>query len=550
MRRRMAPAREEGGYVMVVVIVLVLIGLLVATAALTGALVTRQTATHEARVGRAQQAVEAGVQQQLYDQSDANVASSYNFSGGTLGLSGFLDCAVPQVNASLQLTGVTASVSSAGACPLALKCIPTCTAITSNNWWSAGNHAYFESEFLSNKKEVGGGTGFGSVVEFPEVVSIGCDTATASTCNSGASSNVYSREAVLLAPTGPLQAIEGMGTVTIGGFKVLGLNVAGVVNGDIAAAGNLTVPAVGVAVNSNWPATGVLPTFGYGGTVSASITTATLVRLSGFCTTGSPSTACLIKRPAPQTTATSCGAICTSGITCSSCVGGGYNSAKDTFTITAGTATLAGGDYVFCNFSATGTATVKASPSSTTPVRIFILPPNSSACSANGFTETSGSWNGGNFTDTGSGGLTNSLLGTVNGVANTLDPSGLQVYVEGDGGGYDNATSVTIGSTGQSTALTVGAIIYAPTSNVSVTASACTLYTLGICSLLSVNGVFSGSVVGDNTTVNAGVITQDLDIGNYPIETGSNNFRPQQYIECDTSVTALTNSGSTDTGGC
>ena len=36
------------------------------------------------------------------------------------------------------------------------------------------------------------------------------------------------------------------------------------------------------------------------------------------------------------------------------------------------------------------------------------------------------------------------------------------------------------------------------------------------------------------------MISQDLDIGNYPLESGSNFYRVEQYIECDTSVTALT----------
>ncbi|HEV3054890.1 MAG TPA: hypothetical protein VGX45_09570 [Solirubrobacteraceae bacterium] len=543
MTRHSAATRSEEGFVMVVMIVLVLIGLLAATAAVTSSLVTRQTATHEARVGRAQQAAEGGVQQQLYDQSDQNIAADYNFSGGPFGLSGFVDCAVPQLNASLQITGLSAYASSAGVCPLAIKCISTCTPITSNNWTPLDNHAYYESEMLTNKKEVSG-SGFGAVVEFPEIVSIGCDTPTPTTtpCNGGSSSNVYSREAVLMAPTGPISAIEGMGNVTIAGLKVLGVNAAGVVNGDVMADGNLTIPAVGIAVNTGWPATGILPTFGYGGSVSASITTANLVHLTGgFCSAGSPGTSCIIKRPPPQTTATSCGTTCSTGITCSSCTGAGYNSTKDTFTITGGTATFAGGDYVFCNFSATGSATLKASASSSTPVRIFILPPNSSACSSNGFTETSGAWNGGNFTDTGSGGLTNSLLGTVNGVTNTVDPSGLQIYAEGDGG-YDNATSVTIGSSSQTSALSIGAVVYAPASTVTVNASASILGT-------TLNGTFAGNVVGDNVSISASVITQDLDIGNYPIETGANTYRPQQYIQCDTSVTALTNA-SADTNGC
>ena len=71
---------------MIIVIVLVLIGLLVATAAVTGALVTRQTRdpTSPRRAARSRRRTRAS-SRQLYDQSDANVAASYNFTGGPLG---------------------------------------------------------------------------------------------------------------------------------------------------------------------------------------------------------------------------------------------------------------------------------------------------------------------------------------------------------------------------------------------------------------------------------------------------------------------------------
>jgi hypothetical protein len=542
--------RSEHGFTVAIIMWLLMIALLFGAAGLAETLDSRSLTTRDGRERRAQQAAEAGIQAQLYDTTEQNLGSTYNFSGGVLGLSGFLDCMPLQLDASARIGGLTAYASTSGVCPQALNSTGSAT-----SYWSAvGNHAYYSSEFFSDKREVGN-TGFGSVVEFPKILSIGCDTTGPSTCSSSPapSSNLYARELALLAPTGPLQAIEGMGNVTIGGLKLALLgNVASVVNGDIMSGGTLTLPTLAPAVNTSWPATGILPTFGYTNTPApASITTANLVHLSGFCSAGSPSNTCMIKRLVPTPSVTSC-ANCTSGITCSSCSGGGYNSSNDTFTITAGTATFAGGDYLFCNFSATGSATVKASPSSSTPVRIFILPPNVSPCSGNGYTKASGSWNGGNFTDTGSGGLANSLLGTVNGVTNTLDPSGLQIYVEGDGS-YDNATSVTIGSSTQSSALTVGAIIYAPTSSVNVTTSACSINLLGICTLVgtlaSSGGVFSGSIVGDNTSITAGVITQDLDIGNYPLYSGANAFRPVQYVQCPTSVTSLTASSS-DTNGC
>jgi hypothetical protein len=69
------------------------------------------------------------------------------------------------------------------------------------------------------------------------------------------------------------------------------------------------------------------------------------------------------------------------------------------------------------------------------------------------------------------------------------------------------------------------------------------------CSLLSSGGVFEGSVIGNDTTVNALVITQDLDIGNYPLYAGINAFRVTQYIQCDNSVTSLTGT-TADLNGC
>ena len=285
----------------------------------------------------------------------------------------------------------------------------------------------------------------------------------------------------------------------------------------------------------------VASTFAASSFSRSGITTANKVTLSGACSANSPSTNCYIQRPAPLVSTTSCAA-CTTGITCSGC----YNATNDTFSLSSGTATLAGGEYVFCNFSATG-GTLNTSPSSTQPVRIFILPPNKGPCGSGG----------GNFTAT--QGINNSLTGSVNGVAGTLDPSALQVYVEGNG--TANGTSVTVGdgytctlfvlgkcTVAVPTISTEGMVIYAPTSSVSVDLGNCVVSLLGSCTL-GVAGSFSGSIIGDNVTIRASVITQDLDIGNYPLETGSNFYRVQQYIECDTSVTALTNSSS-DTSGC
>jgi hypothetical protein len=90
-------------------------------------------------------------------------------------------------------------------------------------------------------------------------------------------------------------------------------------------------------------------------------------------------------------------------------------------------------------------------------------------------------------------------------------------------------------------------VVYAPTSSVTVNTSVC--LNLPILGHTCAGGLFEGSVIGDDTTLTAGTITQDLDIGNYPLYTGVNAFRPAEYVQCDSSVTNLTGTSS-DLGGC
>jgi hypothetical protein len=324
-----------------------------------------------------------------------------------------------------------------------------------------------------------------------------------------------------------------MGNVIINGLSALGLSTFVTVNGDIQALSKLTTPAVVLGVSTALTSSGLSPTFAassFGGTI---ISTAQEVT-STPCQAGNPSTTCIIQRQ-PVTLSNS---TCTP---CSSLPSSDYNSTTHTFSMSSGTVTLAAGDYVFCNFNATGGT---LNTSSTGPVQIFIASPSSSLCSSNGYTETSGVWNGGNFNA--ADGINDLLTGTVNGVSGTIDPSGLQIYDLGDGKGYDNATSVSIGDT--SSAQTQAMIIYAPTSAVTVNTGVCTLKVAGICTA-GVAGAFDGSVIGDNTTITASTITQDLDIGNYPLYSGVNAFRPVEYVQCDTSVRTLADTTS-DLNGC
>jgi hypothetical protein len=222
--------------------------------------------------------------------------------------------------------------------------------------------------------------------------------------------------------------------------------------------------------------------------------------------------------------------------------------------MSSGTASFPTGDYYLCNFNATGGG-INAPSTGAGPVRIFILAPNSPPCSSNGYTQnaTTHLWSGGNFTAT--KGINNAISGFVQGtLASTVNPSAVQIYDEGDGvTPYDADTSVTIGSTGNTAPLTQSMVVYAPTSAVTVTTSDCTALLAGVCALLntSAGGVFEGSIVGDNVVVTAGVITQDFDIGNYPIDSGANAFRVAEDVQCDNSVTNLAGTSvSTDTGGC
>lgn len=556
LRRRGA---EEGGYVMVAALALLIIVLALGLAVVAVSLSSQQTTTHDMRVRRAQQAADAGEQTELYQQEESNVGASYNFTGGTLGLSSFLDCTVPAFDVNGYLTGLSVEASSGGICP-------TQSGGTGNVPWTAlGDHAYAQSEFLSNKQEEGG-TGTGSLVEFPEIVSIGCDTATVGKCGTS-TGTAYSRELTLFQPTGPLDAIEGTGNVTLNGLSVLGINTAVAVDGNVVSGGTMTLPAVAAALNPDFTlnssptATSVIATLA-AKSFSTTLTTAKEVTITGFCSAGTISNSCIVERPPLSISTTSC-ATCSTGITCTgTCTGGGYVAGNDTFTLTGGTETFAAGDYEFCNFNATG-GTVKTSATSTTPVRIFILPPNQPPCSTYSYStpeKTAGATDSvGNFTA--SQGMDNLTTGTVNNVSNTVDPSALQIFVQGDGS-YDNDTVVNVSDPAPCKTLLLGVctvagspaeaseamVIYAPTSAVTMNEGTCLVGLLGSCTL-GAAGAFSGSIAGDTVSITASAIVQDLDIGNYPLYSGVNELQPSEYVQCDNSVRQLTGSSS-DTGGC
>jgi len=538
MRGRIA---DDRGYVLVVVMALMVVAIAGASALLASTLSSQQLTTRDARVRGAQQAADAGLQATLYEQSETNLGSTYNDNGGVLGLSNFLDCDVPQVSASGQVLGIVSLNAGTGdVCPQG----ETGSGTATTNWRSLGNHAYYQAEAVPNETQFLHGASGGSSedLEFPEFVAIGCSAATITECEDDDSPPAaqYWREELILQPMSPLQAIDGMGNVTISGVSALGLSEA-TVNGDVQALGKLTTPTVLLGLNTDLTSSGLLPTLAassFGGTI---VSTAQEVAATP-CRAGNPTTTCIVERQPVTLTNSAC-------TPCSSLPSTDYNSTTHAFTMTSGTVNLTAGQYVFCNFDATGgTINVQSGPA-----QIFIAGPTSTLCSGDGYTKVSGLWTGGNFIA--ANGIDNLLTGRVNGISNTIDPSELQIYDVGDGGGYDNATSVSIGDTYTCTqknlvnvciaaaAPSEAMVVYAPTSTVTVNTGNCVVGVLGSC-ILGVAGAFDGSVVGDNVSMTASVITQDLDIGNYPLYTGVNAFRPAEYVQCNTSVTALTGTSS------
>jgi len=386
---------------------------------------------------------------------------------------------------------------------------------------------------------------------FPTIVSLGEDT-TGTPAGTGA---VYSREKAILAPIAPLQAIEGMGNVTITGLSTIALgSLASTVNGDISALGKLTTPVL--TVGTDLLSSSIFPTFsasefctnGTLGTCPSTlrISTANYNTVSTApCSAGTPSTTCVVQRSPVTISASKPSCANSSGVAetctnalfgCSSCYSS-TGSTSDTFTLTSGTATFQPGDYVFCSFNVTG-GTVSTTTATAGPVRIFIDKPTSTRCS--------GDTSVGNFTDT--PGIDN-LLEPSSPLGTTTAPSDVQIYVVGNG--TANGTTVQIGPTTESTSLSAvyGEIVYAPMSSVTVNVPA-------LCVLVCAGGIFDGSIIGDNVNVSALTVTEDLDVGNFPLYAGINAFRAVQYIQCSASgssgvpVTSLSGNETTDTSGC
>jgi hypothetical protein len=270
---------EEHGQALVLAMVILVVGLLLALAAVAYALNVGQQGAHDQQRRAALQASDTGVQQQLYQQANAN-AVGFNSAAGSLG--GLLECVESNLglNAGLGVstTLVQVSLNLGGACPQ-----PTCTAGTPNcssgggpTWSSLDNGDYYDAEFCPNPQyqKTGGtptapcatpatGSNASSLaVLFPEIVSVGCHSA-AATCDTGASTNQYAKQLALLSPTAPLQAIEGENNVrinptngtTCSGISLIGICLgqssvtATVLDGNVVAGNALQLPSATVGLS-------------------------------------------------------------------------------------------------------------------------------------------------------------------------------------------------------------------------------------------------------------------------------------------------------------
>jgi hypothetical protein len=160
-------------------------------------------------------------------------------------------------------------------------------------------------------------------------------------------------------------------------------------------------------------------------------------------------------------------------------------------------------------------------------------------------------WTEGNFT----------AASGINNSEGLTTPSGLQIYVVGDEANpaYDDNTFVQVGTQPTSTGLTSNvaseaAIVYAPTSDVSMTTASC----VSLVTVSCTGGTFEGNLIGDDVSATATTFVQALDLANDPLYNGVNAFHVEQHVQCSplpkdasgNTYTSLQGNTLTDTNGC
>ena len=541
---RSVPARHrqlagEDGFVIVVAMLLVVIGLAIGLAALTETLAARSHAGRDERSTRALQAADAGIQTELYRANQMNLGSLYLSKGLSLSsiIGQLLTCPVPTVNAGGTVTGLRfgAVLSVGSPCPSNGSSGITGAA---NSLESVGHHAFYDVRFIP------GLTAVGDFVQFnPKIVAAGIDDNGDYSTSTG---YVTRRVEAILAPVAPFRTLEAQNNLTITvppALSALGIKLAGAttLNGTASAGNNLKVTGSSLLANV-FTATGISLSGGltepsaldYCSTGSYTTSNLTVNLTLGNVTPVSPCTNLSNRSAVSISSSKASCAPDTGTATCSSLFGGSYTNtpaAPDSIYCTSGCSTLTfqPGDYVFCDFQYNGNVSLNAS--STQAVRIFIDSPSSSRCSTHGTHSSSGvtgfQTTFGNFVAT-------------HGVGNVLGlthPSQAQVYVVGNG----TNDGTTVYSTGDTTLSSQDMFLYAPSSNVTVTGGQTCI--LGTC---VDTGTLAGAFVGYDVNASGTAITSDLGLLNYPLSSTLGPFYVKQYIECSPSYPLPTD----PTSGC
>lgn len=526
-RHRPAVAAEDG-YIIVVAMVLLVIGLAVGAAVLTETIGSRDHGVHDERSARALQAADAGVQSELYRVNQTDLKALNLTQGLSLSsiVQNLLVCPIPTINASGQVSGLSfAAVTQVGnPCPTNSSSGISGTPLANEE--PVGQHSYFETQYIP------GLTSIGDFIQFnPKIVSSGVDD--------NGSTQVSRRVEAILAPFSPWRTLEAGHDLTFDVPSALGVSLAGV-----------PINAAGATVfNGTAAANHDINLVGQGGVVNAF--TGANISLSGgltepstldYCNDfkktnitlslvlGRPTQACsTVNRSAIQVSASKQDCVLASGVneSCGSDSGFGnsYDATRDAIynANSSTTITFQPGDYVFCSVQTNGPVSVN--PSSTQAVRIFIDNPNSSRCkNFQGYTSVPSGFKTtlGNFTATQGVGWS-SLSGTLS----TTHPSQAQIYVAGNG--TNDGTAVY--STGSTLLSGQSMFLYAPSSNVTVSAGekCSTLLGQTLCTTI---GTLAGAFIGWDLTVSATAVTQDLGLLNYPLSTTLGPFYVKQYIEC------------------
>ncbi|MHB8658517.1 MAG: hypothetical protein ACYC91_11275 [Solirubrobacteraceae bacterium] len=511
---------SEEGFVMVIAMLLIVVGLAVGAAALSETLAARDHSARDERSARALEAADAGVQTELYRASQLNLGSQ-NLSGGlslSAILSQLLTCPVPQINSSGQVTGLqfVAIASLGSACP---SNSASGTPSPGPDKEAVGQHGYFQAAFVP---------GLGNVGDFvtmsPKIVASGVD-------DTGGSpgTQVSRRVEAILAPITPWRTLEANHDLTFDvppTLSALGLKLAGstVFNGTAAAGVDLNIDGTAGLANV-FTASNI--TLSGGATAPSALDSCnqpvennvTVSVVLGNITHVTSGCSGLVSRPAISVSPNKVDCAPDTGVVdCSTLLGSSYTASTDSLLCASACPGLAfqPGDYVFCDFEYNGA--VSLNPSALGAVRIFIDDPGSSRCPGRSATHSDGGATGfrtnyGNFVAT-------------HGVGNALgatNPSQAQVYVTGNG----TPDGTVAYATGDTTISSQDMFLYAPTSQVTVTGGETCV--LGTC----VNsGTLAGTFIGFDLNASATAVTEDLGLLNYPLSSTLGPFYVKQYIEC------------------